>query len=77
MEHRGYRGTVEYDVRRRVFRGEVAGLKDTITYEADCLERLRAVFRDAIDAYVESCLACEEVPEPPPCRVGERARQAA
>jgi hypothetical protein len=66
MEHRGYTGTVEYDTVEGIFHGRVEHLRDTITYEADCLQRLAAAFRDSIDTYIDACLACEETPEPPP-----------
>lgn len=66
MEYRGYTGTVEHDTGQGVFHGQVEGLRDTITYEADSMERLEAAFRDSIDTYIDACLGCEEVPEPPP-----------
>jgi hypothetical protein len=74
MEHRGYTGTVEYDAIEGIFHGVVEHLDDTITYEADCLARLEAAFRDSIDTYIEACLGCEETPEPPPSRppIGRR-----
>lgn len=68
MEHRGYTGTVEYDLHARIFHGRVRHLRDTITYEAMTLRRLEAAFRDSIDTYIECCLACEETPQPPPPR---------
>jgi hypothetical protein len=66
MEYRGYTGTVEHDAGQGIFHGQVEGLRDTITYEADSLERLEAAFRESIDHYIDACRGCEEVPEPPP-----------
>jgi len=77
MEHRGYTGTVEYDTVERFFHGRVELAQDLITYEADCAERLEAAFRDAIDTYLDACLACEETPEPPRHRVITARRAAA
>jgi hypothetical protein len=76
MEHRGYRGTVKYNPGEGVYEGQVELLKDTVTYQADCLVRLEQAFREAIDTYIEACLGCEEIPEPPPPRVsaGEHRR---
>jgi predicted HicB family RNase H-like nuclease len=66
MEHRGYTGTVEYDAEEEFFYGRVLDIKDTITYEADCEERLEAAFRDSVDEYLDQCRACETEPEQPP-----------
>lgn len=69
MEHRGYTGSVEYDAMEGYFYGRVLDLEDTITYEADCEERLESAFRDAVDEYLDQCWACEEEPEQPRVRV--------
>lgn len=69
MEHRGYTGTVEYDVVEGIFYGSVMDLEDDITYEAISEALLETAFRDAIDEYIDQCYACEEVPEPPPSAI--------
>lgn len=76
MEHRGYTGSVEYDAAEGFFYGRVLDVRDSITYEADCEERLEAAFRDAVDEYLDQCWACETEPEPPPSRADAEARKA-
>jgi predicted HicB family RNase H-like nuclease len=76
MDHRGYTGSVEFDAEEGIFHGRVLDLRDTITYEADCEERLEAAFRDAVDEYLDQCWACETEPEPPPRSADMQPRAA-
>ncbi len=36
MKYKGYIGHVEYDDKAKIFHGEVVGLKDIITFHANC-----------------------------------------
>ena len=55
LEYKGYTGTVEFDDEIGAFQGEVAHLRDVITFEGISVEELRQAFRDSIDDYVEWC----------------------
>lgn len=65
MEYRGYTGVADYDPRDEIFYGHVANLDTTVTFEAVTAQRLYWEFRKAVDGYIESLRACEEVPQPP------------
>ena len=55
LEYKGYTGTVEFDDEIGAFQGEVAHLRDVITFEGTSVDELRRAFRDSIDDYLEWC----------------------
>ncbi|MDQ4064008.1 MAG: type II toxin-antitoxin system HicB family antitoxin [Actinomycetota bacterium] len=55
LEHRGYRGRVEYDDEARLFHGEVAGLRDVVTFQGRSVEEIEESFRDSVEDYLEFC----------------------
>lgn len=63
MRYKGYIGKVEYDSDAKLFHGEVVGLKDTITFQADNAEDLEREFRKSIDVYLDWCKELGEKPE--------------
>ncbi|CAN5256373.1 type II toxin-antitoxin system HicB family antitoxin [soil metagenome] len=63
LEHRGYRGHVEYDGEARLFHGEVAGLRDVVTFQGRSVEEIEESFRDSVDDYLEFCEERGEDPD--------------
>lgn len=58
LEYKGYKGTVEYCKEDDCLVGKVIGMhKDLIAYEGNTLAELREDFKDAIDSYIDGCLA--------------------
>lgn len=55
MTYKGYVGSVEFSDADGVFFGKVQGVRSLISYEGETREALQAVFRKAIDAYLELC----------------------
>lgn len=56
LEYKGYTGTAEFDDEVGVFQGEVAHLRDVITFEGTSVESLEQAFKDSIDDYLEWCV---------------------
>src|SRR4051794_15832755 len=65
MKHKGYIGTVEYDADARALHGEVVGLRDVITYQANSVGGIEKAFRESVDDYLAFCRARGEKPEKP------------
>jgi predicted HicB family RNase H-like nuclease len=51
--YKGYRAAVRFDDEALVFFGEVTGLRDVITFQAQSAESLVAAFHDSVDDYLE------------------------
>jgi predicted HicB family RNase H-like nuclease len=71
MKYKGYTATVEYDEEDGVFIGEVVGILDVITFEADRPEDLEKEFHVSVDVYLEYC---DEKGVPPELPREERRR---
>lgn len=65
MEYRGYRARVEFDQDAAILHGEVEGLRDVITFEAEDVRDLEAAFREAVDDYLIQCADDGVEPEKP------------
>ena len=58
LEYKGYKGSVEYSKEDDCLVGKVIGMhKDLIVYEGNTLKELRKDFEDAVDSYIDGCLA--------------------
>lgn len=56
LEYKGYSGSVEYSKADNCLVGKVLGMnKDSITYEGNNIDDLKADFEAAIDSYIEGC----------------------
>ena len=56
LEYKGYSGSVEYSKDDNCLIGKVLGMnKDSITYEGNDINELRADFEAGIDSYLEGC----------------------
>ena len=65
MEYLDYLGRVEFDDEAGVFHGEVANLRDVITFEGTTVEELRRAFRESVDDYLAFCASRGEEPDRP------------
>jgi predicted HicB family RNase H-like nuclease len=64
-KYKGYIGKVEYDPQAKLLHGEVAGLRDVITFQSDSTSRIEKAFRDSVDDYLAFCRERGERPEHP------------
>ena len=73
IEYKGYLGEVDYDSETGVFRGDVIGTSEIITFQALSIAELRAAFRHSIDDYLKSRAHQGQ----PPVPLGEAETQEA
>ncbi|MGD9854628.1 MAG: type II toxin-antitoxin system HicB family antitoxin [Planctomycetaceae bacterium] len=66
LEHKGYTGRVVFDDDADLFHGEVAGIRDMVTFHGRSTDELRQAFRDSVDDYLEFCESRSEPPNAPP-----------
>lgn len=65
LEHKGYKGQVEFDDHAGEFHGEVLGTRDVITFEGTSVRELKSAFRDSVEDYLEFCEVRGEEPDKP------------
>lgn len=65
IQYKGYTGKVEFDNEADIFRGEVIGLRDVITFQGRTVDEVREAFRESVDDYLAFCAKRGEEPEKP------------
>jgi predicted HicB family RNase H-like nuclease len=55
LEYKGYSGTVEFNAADEIFFGQIAGIRDVVTFEADTVARLKKAFKESVDDYIITC----------------------
>lgn len=65
MQYKGYMGKVEFDPDAQVLHGEVVGIRDVITFQADSVSALRSAFEESVDDYLAFCEQRGESPDRP------------
>lgn len=63
MKYKGYLAKVEFDDDAEIFHGEVATLKDVITFQGMSVSDLKKAFKDSVDDYLDFCKKRGEEPE--------------
>lgn len=57
ISYKGYSGSFEVDPSDGVLHGQVDGIDDIVTFEADTIGELEREFRISVDDYLEFCAA--------------------
>ena len=65
MTYKHYSASVEFDEAENIFYGEVAGLRDVVTFEGSSVKELKKAFQDSVDEYLAFCKRLGEEPEKP------------
>lgn len=65
MIYKGYRASVGYNKKRRLFYGEVADVEDVITFQAKREDELERRFQAAVDDYLAFCAEQGIAPDEP------------
>lgn len=65
MKYEDYIATIEYDDEASLFHGEVANLRDVITFQGRSAAELKKAFRKSIEDYLAFCARRGEEPERP------------
>lgn len=55
LKYKGYEGSAELNLERKVCWGKILYIDDVVTYESDSIADLQKQFEDAVDDYVETC----------------------
>jgi predicted HicB family RNase H-like nuclease len=65
MLYKGYMGKVEYDDEAQILHGELLGIRDVVTFQADSASEVLQAFMDSVDDYLDMCKSRGEKPEKP------------
>ncbi|BCH28345.1 hypothetical protein MesoLjLc_02750 [Mesorhizobium sp. L-8-10] len=57
MVYKGYAARTEFDAEDEIFTGRIAGILDVVGFHADNVADLIAAFHEAVDDYLETCVA--------------------
>ncbi len=63
IEYKGYRAQVIFDEESEVLHGEVLGIRDVVTFQAQSVPELQKAFQDSVDDYLEFCRQRGEEPD--------------
>ena len=63
MKYKGYLGKVDFDDEAKLLHGQVVGLRDVITFQADDAKGIEKAFHDSVDDYLAFCADRGEKPE--------------
>ena len=65
MSYKGYEAIIEYDEDAGIFHGEVADLRDVITFQGKSVAELKKAFAGSIEDYLAFCKERGEEAERP------------
>ena len=65
MTYKNYEAVIEYDEEASIFHGEVADLRDVITFQGRSVAELKKAFAESIEDYLAFCKERGEEPEKP------------
>lgn len=65
FKYKGYVGNATYDDEAKIYHGDVIGIKDVITFQAEKEEDLQREFEASVDDYLEFCSSRKEKPNLP------------
>lgn len=53
MEYKGYRSTPVFDEESQMYHGHLEGIRDLVTWEADCYELCNKEFENSVNEYLD------------------------
>ena len=65
MTYKGYAASIEYSDDDECFIGYIAGIKDRIGFHGESVTELKDAFYEAVDDYLETCIAVGKAPQKP------------
>lgn len=82
MKHKGYLGSVEFDLDQQLLHGKIEAVNDLVTYEAKDIAGLKAAFEESVDDYLATCEEQGKSPDKPMngsfnIRIGEELHKKA
>lgn len=65
MKYKGYYGSVNFDASDLVFYGKLEFINSLISYEGETAKEIDAAFKEAVNDYLNTCIARQVIPEKP------------
>lgn len=65
MKYKGYEAVVRFDEEEKVLYGEVVGMRDVVTFQADSPDQVETEFHRSVDDYLVFCSEMRRSPEKP------------
>ncbi len=65
MTYKGYSARIEYDDDDGILFGQIAGIRDGVSFHAESVEELKVAFREAVDDYLDTCAKIGKEPQKP------------
>lgn len=65
IEYKGYKTIPKISVLDAVFYGEIAAIKDLVTWQSDTVEGITKEFHSCVDDYLDFCKEIGKEPEKP------------
>ncbi|TXD84811.1 type II toxin-antitoxin system HicB family antitoxin [Subsaximicrobium wynnwilliamsii] len=62
LKHKAYLGSVEFSAEDAVLHGKIIGINDLVTFEADSVDGIQKAFIEAVEDYLETCIALNKAP---------------
>ena len=63
LQYKGYHGTVAYNSEDNMLVGSVVGVQDSLNYNGNSTDEIKAAFQNCIDEYLEICRAIGKEPD--------------
>jgi len=63
LEHKEYKGAVQYSADDKCFFGQIIGINDLVTFEGQTVDELEASFIEAVTDYLETCKELGKEPQ--------------
>jgi len=63
LKYKGYHGTIEAQLEYNTLFGQIAFIRDLVTYEATTLKELENEFHISVEAYLEDCAELGKTPD--------------
>jgi predicted HicB family RNase H-like nuclease len=65
LSHKGYHGSIHYNLDDRVFYGKIEFIRALVSYEGTDADSLETAFVDAVENYLTMCAEQGQTPEKP------------
>jgi predicted HicB family RNase H-like nuclease len=65
MSYKGYTARIEFDDEDGIFFGQIAGIRDGVSFHGDTVAELRGAFHEAVEDYLEVCTRIGKAPQKP------------
>lgn len=63
LKHKNYFGSVAFSSEDNILYGKIIGIDDLVTYEAESVEKLKKVFKESVEDYLETCKSLGKDPD--------------